>query len=463
MNRVQALWISLRSGLWFLPALIVFASLATAALAVNLEGWVTKELAHQWPRLLGASAEGSRQMLGAIATSMMTVAGVVFSITMVALSLASSQFSPRILRNFMRDRVTQVVLGVFVGVFAYCLVVLRAVRGGDDSSFIPSLGVLGGMVYVLAAIALLIYFIHHVADSIQASSILANITGDTTQAIDVLFPENVGRPASEVAGGQAGDTAVPEHWVSVIGKRSGYVIGANGDDLLKFACERNRTVRLPQTGHFVVEGTSLVEVSGTAAISKEDEDRLRSCISVGRQRTVEQDAAFGLQQLVDMAVKALSPGINDPTTACMCIDYLSALLTRLASRDIPDPHRIRDGQLRVIAPAPDFGDLAALAFNAIVRNSRGSIEVLARVLDAISVVQGSTNKSSCLSPLTEVARSVYRELHRNGRSEESTALEARALRIEQSLTASNGGLEVSSTPESKPERTSQTHHAERSS
>ena len=428
MNRIQALWIRLRSSLWFVPSLIVFASLAAAAIAINLESWVTNELAREWPRLLGASAEGSRQMLGAIATSMMTVAGVVFSITMVALSLASSQFSPRILRNFMGDRVTQVVLGVFVGVFAYCLVVLRAVRGGDDNSFIPSLGVLGSMAYVLAAIGLLIYFIHHVADSIQASSILANIAGDTIRAIDVLFPENVGQAASEVPEGEAGASAVPGRWVAVIGKRSGYVIGTDGDEVLKFACEKNCTVRLPQNGHFVVEGTPLLEVSGMQTLTKKDQDRLLAYISIGRQRSVEQDAAFGLQQIVDMAVKALSPGINDPTTACMCVDYLSALLTRLASRDIPDPYRVRDGKLRVIAPAPDFADLTALAFNAIVRNSRGSIEVLVRVLDAISVIQSSTDKKSCLNPLAEVARAVHLELHGGVQPEKSTAPEQRPQR-----------------------------------
>jgi uncharacterized membrane protein len=442
--------------MWFLPTLIVFGSLVAAVLVIDLQSWVTEELAQQWPRLLGVSADGSRAMLSAIATSMMTVAGVVFSTTMVALALASSQFSPRILRNFMRDRVTQVVLGVFVGVFAYCLVLLRVVRGGEDGSFIPSLGVVGGMLYVLVAIGLLIFFIHHVADSIQASSILAYIASDTQQAIDVLFPKNLGHPAPQVPGEQ---TAMPEHWVPVVAKRSGYVIGTDGDEVLKFSCQRNRVVRLPQNGQFVVEGTPVLELSSTATISKKDQKKLLSCVSLGRQRTVEQDAAFGFQQLVDMAVKALSPGINDPTTACMCIDYLGALLTRLASRDIPDPHRVRDGALRVIAPAPDFGDLTALAFNAIVRNSRGSIEVLARVLDAISVVQRSTQKKSCHDPLAEVARSVYRELHRNEQSDESTALEGRAVRIEQSLSAAAGGLEVSPTPEVKGARTSQVHRA----
>lgn len=171
MSWLQALWIRLRSSLWFAPSLIVAASLVLAAALVEVQGSGSDELAEEWPRLLGASADGSREMLSAVATSMITVAGVVFSITVVALSLASSQYSPRILRHFMRDRTTQLVVGVFMGIFAYCLVVLRTIRGSDEFTFIPSIAVVGGMAYVLVAIGFLIYFIHHVANSIQASAI----------------------------------------------------------------------------------------------------------------------------------------------------------------------------------------------------------------------------------------------------------------------------------------------------
>ncbi|MDQ3058889.1 MAG: DUF2254 domain-containing protein [Pseudomonadota bacterium] len=432
MNRLQAWWIGLRASLWFVPGLIVAASLAGAAALVEAQGWIDDEAAQAWPRLLGASAEGSRGMLGAIATSMMTVAGVVFSITMVALSLASSQFSPRILRNFMRDRITQGVLGVFVGVFAYCLVVLRAIRGPDDGNFIPSLAVLGAMGYVLGAIGLLIYFIHHVADSIQASSILVRIAGETGAAIDRLFPQDIGQPAS---GPSTVDAHVPATWTVVMGSRTGYILGVDGQQMLDFAAAHDRVVRLPENGRFVVAATPLLEVSGAAPLSAQEEEKLRAWVSIGRQRTVEQDAAFGIQQLVDMAVKALSPGINDPTTACMCLDQLCALLTRLASRCAPDPHRLKDGRLRVIAPAPGFADLATLAFGAILRSSRGNLEVLARALDALTLIRDASGQRACRQALAGAAQGVCDELRKLERSAPVLAIAQRAWQVEHSLRA----------------------------
>ena len=143
----------------------------------------------RWPRLFGASAEGARGMLSTIAGSMMTVVGVTFSMTLVSLALASSQYTSRILRNFMRDRVTQVVLGIFTGIFAYCLIVLRTIRGGDEGGFVPSLAVFFAVVLAMGGIGVLIFFIHHIAASIQASSIIASVADETMVAVDRLFPQ----------------------------------------------------------------------------------------------------------------------------------------------------------------------------------------------------------------------------------------------------------------------------------
>lgn len=178
----------LKASFWFVPALVVVVSMALGMVLVAVDSRQGMDLGGWSPRLFGAGADGSRAMLSAIATSMITVAGVVFSITMVTLSLTSTQYSPRVLRNFMRDRPTQVVLGIFVGIFAYCLVVLRTIRGGDEGAFIPSLSVLGGMAYALVGIGTLIFFIHHVAMSIQAASIVQRIASDTESALDQVFP-----------------------------------------------------------------------------------------------------------------------------------------------------------------------------------------------------------------------------------------------------------------------------------
>ncbi|CDS51621.1 hypothetical protein [Polaromonas sp. CG9_12] len=431
MNRLHSFWIDLRASLWFVPSLIVLGSMLAAVLMTETEGRVGTELVKRWPRLLGASADASRAILAAIATSMVTVAGVVFSITIVALSLTSTQYSPRVLRNFMRDRPTQVVLGVFMGIFAYCLIVLRTVRGAEDGDFIPSLAVLAGMVYALAGVALLIYFIHHVAQSIQAASILERIAHDTAGAIEKLFPQDIGQPAAHHP---ALAPVLPRDWTAVRADQDGYVTGIDSDSVLQFALDHGRIVRLAvATGAFVVTGSPVVELSGTDAPAEDDAQRLRGWVSLAPQRAVEQDAAFGLQQLVDVALKALSPGINDPTTACMCIDRLGALLARLASRRIPDPHRMAQGRLRVIAPAPDFAAIVKLALDPVVAHSRGDLQVLGRMLDAIGFVAKASADPQRHASLAHATRNIYRELCRVEPLIRSAPARRRARLLERSL------------------------------
>lgn len=406
MHRLTALWIGLRSSLWLVPALVVGTSMGMAVLLIELHGVVGIDVAVRWPRVFGAGTDGSRAMLSAIATSMMTVAGVVFSVTIVALSQASTQYSPRVLRNFMRDRPTQVVLGVFVGIFAYCMVVLRTIRSGPDGEFIPALAVLGAMLYAFGGIGFLIYFIHHTAQSIQASFIAARIAGDTAACIRNLYPEEIGAGVQDVAPPRFG---VPAQWHPVSSRSEGYVVAIAAQEVLDFAIASGRIVRLPRPGSFVVEGATLVEVGGLGPPQDDEADRLRSWITLAPQRTVEQDAAYGLQQLVDVALKALSPGINDPTTACLCIDRLSALLCLLARRRLPDPHRVAQERLRVIAPVPDFASYVTQSFRPIVRHSRGDVQVLARVLQALRALRGFTDDPRRLEVLRALAKDVERE------------------------------------------------------
>jgi uncharacterized membrane protein len=191
MNRLKQLWSNLRSSFWFMPSLIVVVSIAFAVALIEAHSAGTDHWLARWPRLFGAGAEGARGMMATIAGSMMTVVGVTFSMILVVLAMASSQYTSRILRNFMRSRVTQVVLGIFAGIFTYCLIVLRTIRSGDEGAFVPSLAVFFGFVLALGGIGALMFFIHHIASSIQASSIIASIAQETIAAIDRLFPENL--------------------------------------------------------------------------------------------------------------------------------------------------------------------------------------------------------------------------------------------------------------------------------
>jgi uncharacterized membrane protein len=192
MSKFKLLWSDLQSSFWFVPSLIVMASMVLAAALIEahsagIDQWLTP-----WPRLFGAGAEGARGMLSTIAASMMSVVAVTFSMTLVALALASSQYTSRILRNFMRSRVTQSVLGSLAGIFAYCLIVLRTIRDTQEGEFIPSVAVFFGFILALAGVGVLIFFIHHIASSIQASSIIASVAGETIKSVDRLFPNDEG-------------------------------------------------------------------------------------------------------------------------------------------------------------------------------------------------------------------------------------------------------------------------------
>jgi uncharacterized membrane protein len=329
---------------------------------------------------------------------MITVAGVVFSVTLVALSLAASQYSPRVLRTFMGDRPTQVVFGTFVGTFAYCLTVLRTIRGGEEG-FVPSLAVLGGILLAFVGIAMLVFFIHHLAASIEASSILQRITAATVRAVEDLFPEELGAPLAENHAMPA--TPLLRDWTAAPAQGTGYIISVDNQGLLAFARQLGRIVRMERgIGEFVVAGQPLVSLAGAEAVSEDDEAAVNRCFALDRQRTMEQDAAFGLQQIVDVAAKALSPGINDASTALMCIDRLTEILVRLARRRIESPFRCDDGGLRVIALGPSFASLVALAYHELAaeaRGKRGVLEHLVKSLEQLLEATGDPDRRRVLA------------------------------------------------------------------
>lgn len=387
MRPVRDLWADLRGSLWFLPATFVAAAVLIALALIEVDAGVGLDAAERWPRLFGVGADGSRGVLTAVASSMITVAGVTFSITIVALSLASSQYTSRVLRNFMSDRANQAVLGVFLGIFVYCLVVLRTIRGGDEGAFVPSFAVFFGVILAFVGIGFLIHFIHHIASSIQASYILEMISLETVAAIDRIFPDSLGAAESKA---EASHGPLGGEWTTLHAARTGYVQRVNADALLAFALDCNVVVRMERSiGDFAVEGTPLASISvvsganGTGAGAEEATGRVNAAYTLNRQRTVDQDPAYGIRQTVDIALKALSPAVNDTTTAVMCIHYLSAILVRLADRRILAPSRRKNEVLRVLAHGPGFAEFVAEAFDQIRQNADGNVAVLEHLLSAL--------------------------------------------------------------------------------
>lgn len=430
-----------------MPTLITLGMIGLAIALIEAESLITPEILAEWPRLLGAGVEGSRGMLEAIAGSVITVAGVAFSITVVALTLASNQYTPRILRNFMRDTSNQVVLGVFVGVFTYCLIVLRTIRSGDDTgdSFVPSLAVLGGFILALACVGVLIFFIHHIAVTIQAETILASIAGETTAAIDHLFPEELGQEENEEEAEKPERRLAASVWRPVPAANDGYIQNVSNEALLRTARELRAVIRMERgIGEFVVEGTPLLSLISEVEPDRETVNRLNGAFAINRYRTVEQDAGFGVRQIVDIAIKALSPGVNDTTTAVMCIDYLTAILTRLARRRIPSRYRFDEGELRVIARGPTFERTLNAAFNQILRDSAGKVAVIARMLDGLEVLARETRNAGRRGALRRQLEAIIETVAKSDfPTHDLSVIEKRVDRVSRSLNDAERGDHLS--------------------
>ena len=402
MLQLKTLLIELRSSLWFLPTLIVLGSGVLAVAFIELDSRLSFKLLTNFPRLFGAGAEGSRGMLSSIAGSMITVASVTFSITIVALSQASSQYSSRILRNFMRDRGNQAVLGVFLGVFTYCLFVLRAIRGGDEGQFIPSLSVFGALVLALVAIGFLIFFIHHVASLLQASNVIAAAAHETVQTIDRLFPESLRDDGSEPeAGPESNNLLEQERQIIIPAPKTGYIQSHDEEAFFDLACSSQSVFRMHVgIGEFAAFDSPLVSVYSSSFMDEKLVKNIQATYSINSLRTIEQDAGFGIRQIVDIALKALSPGVNDTTTAITCIDYLTAINLRLANRRIAHARVFEDGRLRVIVKGPSFERFVGESFDEIRANARGNATVILHLLHSLKTIRAATDdagRSSLIS------------------------------------------------------------------
>ena len=398
--------IDLRSSFWFIPAVVALAAAALALFAIELDARVGSDALARYPRLFGAGAEGTRQLLSAIASSTITVAGVVFSITIVALSLTAAQYSPRVLRGFMRDRANQLVLGMFLGVYVYCVLVLRTIRGGDHE-FVPGIAVLGGIALALVGIAFLIFFIHHIATSIQVSEIAARVAADTIDAIEAQSGDDSHhgvnaspRPAREMT------------WTSVPARTTGYIQSVDHHRLVERACASGAVLRMRHgPGDFVVKGEALLDVSG-APTDELAASELNRAYAVNTYRDIAQDPAFGVQQLVDIALKALSPGVNDTATARTCLDYLTAILLDLVRRDPSEERHYTDagGEVRLIARARSVDYFISSSFEAIRRNSTTNVDMLLHTAEALERVARATATGSCRAAVAREIGAVHEAL-----------------------------------------------------
>jgi uncharacterized membrane protein len=408
--RARQLAHDLRANLLLRPAVITIALAATAFVFVELD-----------QRGFGLAPAVSfiddpavaQTILGAVGGSMIGVVSIVYSVLVMSLTMASMQFSPRILAAFLRDPISQNVLGIFTGTFLYCLAALRGVR--SDPPFVPSLTLAGAVALALTTIAALIYFINHIAREIQVNHLVSRIAATTASVIEQELPE----------GGR--DTVAPEPPASsvvVTSARSGYVQLLDLTGLAAAASSLGVRIDIAAVpGDFVPAGGTLARIAPDAG-----EDTLatvRRAFDLGPVRTLQQDVAFGLRQIVDIGLKAISPAVNDPSTCATCIDHLDDLLRRLAKRDC-GARVIREGTvIRLAIPTPAFTDYVALAFNQLRQYGRGDLAVANRLMRAFVDVAEVTPEASRRAALVEQGRLLMAGLDPRFAPEDRVELEQR--------------------------------------
>lgn len=365
-------------------------------------------------------------ILGGIAASIMTVVSIVFAIMLMTLTLASMQFSPRIIVSFARDRVTQWTLGIFLGTFSYCMAALPAARS-QPQPFAPVATVMGAMLLALACVCWLLFFIHHITRAISVGHIVDRIATETVAMIDNLMPESRRPGATRALAEPPGADETP-----LLSEISGYIRFVDIPALMEVAKACHVTLHVRRrVGQFVPAGTPLLMASKAGRITPERLKDIHDAFDTGPARTLEQDVEFGVLQIVDIALKAISPAVNDPTTAIGCIDNLSRILIRFVSREPLSPlYFDPPGILRVSVPWITFAQLVNSAFEQIRMYSKGDVAVSLRLLRALTDITGIAAEDPDRGVLVEQARRVVAGCEERLTAEELMPLRQRLAPLE---------------------------------
>jgi uncharacterized membrane protein len=388
-----------RTTLWIVPTISVVVSIVlfVATIAFDHHVYAAHITLPTW--LETGDADAGRQVLIGIAAAVITVVGVVFSITILALTLASQQFGPRMMRHFIRDVGSQVTLGVFVATFVYAVLVLASITNGPGAGFVPHLSITVAEALSLVDVGVLIYFIHHIAKMIQLPEVIASIATDLHQAITSEFPSRVVPDVSQPDPQERSVAwllkALERSGESVAASSSGYLQHVGYAQLVEIAAHNDAVIRLThRPGHFVVEGRPLADVWPRTA-APQVAAALDRAHALGPHRTLLQDPVFAIDQLVEIAIRALSPAVNDTFTALTCIDWLSAGLSELSQRSLTEGvYRDRDRRIRLISSDPSYRRMVNRAFDKIRQCAQGMPAVLIRLLDALTAVAGATAEPS---------------------------------------------------------------------
>ncbi|WP_428530553.1 DUF2254 domain-containing protein [Rhodopila sp.] len=400
---VRKLFSDIGETFWLLPAAMVVAGILLAVGLIDLDrsGIVPAWLIES-PWLYNGGATGARTLLGAVASSTIGVAGTVFSITIAALSLAAGQMGPRLLRNFTRDRGNQFTLGAFLATFSYALMVLRSVRTQSEGAFVPhaSLGV--SILLAFLCVGTLVFFVGHMAGRINVDTVIELVSDDLRSAIQRLTFD---QPQTQASTADIWDGAMP-----IVDQRRGYLQQMQAEALAEWAAQQGTTLRLlARPGDYVFPGAPIAEmtppVEGAAAA-------IRAATALGPTRVSSADLEFAIRQLVEVAVRALSPGINDPHTAMAVLDRLGAALCDIAPVHLASGISLRRGRVVLVVPAVSYDGLADGMFHMIRQNAANSTAVLLRILEVLIAVTGCEQAPARVATLRRHADLVLADAER---------------------------------------------------
>jgi uncharacterized membrane protein len=422
LETTRNLWINIHESLWFAPAVCAVVAITLSIAVPEVDKRFAATLEPYRRAIFSGSPEAAQTVLSVIAASTITVVSLLFSITIVALQQASTQFSPRIMRNFTRDRGNQIVLGVYLATFLYSLLVLRQIGGdgGNGDTGVYGLAVSLAIGFAVACLALLIYFIHHGTTLFQASSIIENVHGALRQHIGRLCVSDdthAAQPddpdAREFQRQMGGDPTT-----MVTSDCAGFLRSIGGQALANVVNDGAWLIVRQPIGTYVTEGEVLVEVGGME-LDEALQRRIRAQFVLDRERTIRQDPMFGVRQLVDIAVKALSPSINDPTTAEHALSALADALGAIAGHEFPGPVRtfLREGDaggsVTFWVPRPGFADIVDASISQIRRAGSDHVHVLVTILDVLVTVGERCSESQLASLQRQIDDIVWYAEHGN--------------------------------------------------
>ena len=388
-GKLQNLWENVRSSLWFIPTLLVALAILGSLLLIELDVVLAQRRSLLIPWLFSGTADAARTLLSVVAGSLITVISIAISLTIVALVQASAQFTPRILRQFTASRANQVVLGTYTATFVYALLVLRTVRSAEegDAPFVPALSVTTAVLLALLCLALLIYFIHHMSQSLQVSVIIDEVRQELLTQIDKLYPQALGREVPDPPAPATLREALQHNDQPVVvrSEKAGFVRHIDEQTLLSISLASTQWLSIrPQIGEFVASGSILVELDQVEGALDAVSEQIRRAFVIDRERTITQDPLFGIRQLVDIGLKALSPGINDMTTAEYVLYHLDDAIGRLAGRTFPSPVRTTDsGCTQIIVNRPTWDQVVDAAFSQIREAAADDVHVTQTLLQVL--------------------------------------------------------------------------------